>query len=198
MIRLHHLSLHNKPLATVICGFSPNRRYMLDRSIAEMEVQLRGLPVEFMAAELVGEPWNECKCKNAAAAACKSNVLIFTNCDITLHHNLVESAIFQVEPGVAVYRHRVDEDVLGEFHRNDNAIGDFQAIHRVDWQAAKFDERMSGWGYLDYDFMHRTKENGVSWNESLSWNYPCHHWHPRLSDAEYRAMNEKNRSVAVG
>lgn len=202
MIQLERHLAHPAPRLSICCGYSPDREYLLARSVAEMRSELRGLPVEYLAARLWDEEWNECKCKNTAARYAQASVLLFTNCDIVIPR-FVPLAICErpkVLDGMLVQCYRRDEQPDGSWQDNFHALGDCQIVPKDLWQAAQgFDERMTGWGYLDYDFAERVRiAGGVPVQPPRKDKiFVRHHWHPRLTDEQYRAMNQRNQEIAL-
>ena len=189
-----------KPEASIIYTFSSDRLYLQQRTMAHMEAEFRGLDLEFVPILNDAKPWNECKGKNLGARHATSDLLIFTNCDIIIPRHTIQAALkhFQEHPRCVCGCIRLDEQADGLSVVNRHALGDFQAIPKeVFWEVGGFDERMTGWGYLDYDLFDRIQKIGVP---LVMLGCDCtvtHCWHPRLSDEEYRAMNKRNREIAL-
>ena len=199
MIQIHLKKLTPAPLISIICGISEPREYLWQRCAAEMEIALAGLPVEFRAGYIKDEPWNESKAKNAAANTTRAPILLFTNCDIVIPREVIESLLsIDLDLNWMAIAMRNDETAEGGWVENEHAIGDCQAVPRAVWAAAEgFDERQTGWGHIDYTFMQRCERAGAK-AVVLQGTRVLHRWHPRLTDDEYRAQNERNRLVAGG
>ncbi len=197
MIQIRKLALHDKPLVSICCGATPDREYLLNRCWAEMAADLRGLPVDLICGMVKDEEWNESKAKNAAAAQAKP-IIIFTNCDATIPRPLLDylltGSVFASNLTIVLCL-RNDEQADGSLVPNGDAIGEFQAVSKVAWiYADGFDERLTGWGYIDYSFVDRCIDSGARVIR-INGVRVKHHWHPRLSDDEYRVMNNRNKEI---
>lgn len=185
------------PALAICCGASPDREYLNERCWAEMQVELAGLPIALVTAISDESPWNESANKNIAAANVECERLLFTNCDIVIPREVAELALHLSTSPSCVNVYRRDEQADGSWIDNEQAIGDCQIVSRDTWQCAGgFDERLTGWGFIDYSFAIRCRNTGAE-----PFAHPTlrvrHHWHPRLSDDEYRAMNQRNQEIAL-
>ena len=197
-MRVYQYKLHNEPQVSIVCGFTHDRLHMRNRSWGEMEGMMFGMPVEFIGVEW--EPsdgeWREGRAKNTALKAVNMKRIIFTNCDITIPAEHVES-ILSLHAGALWYVSslRYDEDECGRLTENQHALGDFQAVSAGAFEKiGGFNERMSGWGYCDVDFHNRAVEAITGFQ--LDDMRVTHNWHPRtMTDTEYRASNERNKAL---
>ena len=190
----------HQPLIAICAGASPDRLYLNDRCWAEMEVELAGLPIVLITTIQDGGEWNESAAKNAAAAHAANHgikSLLFTNGDIVIPKSVVEFAV-SFSPGHPYLLNvlRQDEQPDGSWVLNEQAIGDCQFTSAEVWQKAEgFDERLTGWGFIDYSFAMRCDAAGAQIYQTAQVTVR-HHWHPRLTDDEYRANNARNRDIA--
>jgi len=196
-MKIHSYTL-NEPQVSIICGYTAARYHMLDRAIADMQAQMYDLPVEFISVEweLDDGPWREGVAKNAGAYNASSDRCIFTNCDITIPRRMVEIVLGnRADFPWYISGLRFDEDERFGLAPNPHALGDFQAVSRPMFDATHgFNNRMSGWGYVDIDFHERARRSGQA--VQLSEIRCRHNWHPRyMTDAEYRASNARNKQL---
>ena len=194
MIEIWQGRIAHEVALSICCGCNPEREYLLRRSWAEMEADLWGLPVELLCGFITDEPWNESKTKNAAATIAADKI-IFTNCDAVIPRDAVETALHDLPDNRILICLRDDEQPNRSLMLNDDAMGEFQAVTKDLWaRAGGFDERLTGWGFIDYSFMLRCQKVGAEW-ACINGTRVKHCWHPRLTDAEYREMNKRNREI---
>lgn len=195
MIQIWQGRLANEVSVSICCGCTPDREYLMRRCWAEMEADLWGLPVELLCGFITDEEWNESKAKNAAATMAADKI-IFTNCDAVIPRPAVETILQECPDNRITTCLRDDEQPDRSLLANDDAMGEFQAVTKKLWErSGGFDERLTGWGYIDYSFLLRCRRVGAEWGH-VNGTQVKHCWHPRLTDAEYREMNKRNREIS--
>lgn len=161
--------------------------------------------------------YNESRAKNIGIKSAQGEVILCTNADIIFSSDVIKKLIQQLTSNskrclYQLRRHDLKEEVIPllsgfkngvyKFQSNqyeigpDSAYGDFQAMTKENWfKLHGYDERMTGWGYMDIDLYRRAKRLGIQRNWLSEKTYKLfHQYHPLATNRQIEANTAISRN----
>ena len=150
--------------------------------------------------------YNCCKAFNEVVELCSSEIILFSTGDGLIPSQLLWRGYgMLLLHDLPVFAYRMDEQEEGSWKKNNDALGEFIMVRREWALESTWDERLGGWGAMDYDFLQRVCNNLLEEKDRYNYIGVClgpgendrvkHFYHPRKSDEWYRAQNDKNWGI---